>query len=230
MTVATIATIALTISLGNWQARRAQEKIDRQRLIDERAKASVAVIGAQPVDPSALQWRAVRVEGRFMSELTILLDNRVLRNQAGYHVYTPLAPIDGGPPVMVSRGWIAQGPSRAQSPAIITPTANVAIEGRAILWTDRVFELKNDAAEAPRGQRPVWQNVTQDRFSAATVLTLQPVILQQSSPLEDGLVREWPSPTSGIDKHRMYSMQWYSFAALALVLYVVLNLKRGGAR
>ena len=59
-------------------------------------------------------------------------------------------------------------------------------------------------------------------------LTLQPVVIQQTSDTSDGLAREWERPDTGVDRHRSYALQWYSFAALAAVLYVLLGFKRAG--
>jgi cytochrome oxidase assembly protein ShyY1 len=55
---------------------------------------------------------------------------------------------------------------------------------------------------------------------------LQPIVVQQTSDADDGLARDWPRPDAGVDKHRIYALQWYSFAALAAVLYVFLSFKR----
>ena len=46
------------------------------------------------------------------------------------------------------------------------------------------------------------------------------------SERDDGLVRDWPAPDFGVDKHRIYMVQWYSFAGLAIALWIVLNLRR----
>ena len=48
---------------------------------------------------------------------------------------------------------------------------------------------------------------------------LLPVVVEQTSAGEDGLVRRWPAPGAGADKHRIYMVQWYTFAALAAGLY-----------
>ena len=48
------------------------------------------------------------------------------------------------------------------------------------------------------------------------------------SPAPDGLLRSWPRPDAGIEKHESYALQWYSLAGLAVVLFVVLSFKRVG--
>jgi cytochrome oxidase assembly protein ShyY1 len=42
----------------------------------------------------------------------------------------------------------------------------------------------------------------------------------------DDLLREWPQPEFGIESHISYMVQWYSLAALAFVLWLVLNWRR----
>jgi cytochrome oxidase assembly protein ShyY1 len=42
----------------------------------------------------------------------------------------------------------------------------------------------------------------------------------------DGLLREWLRPDAGIEKHAAYALQWYSLAALAVVLAVVLSFRK----
>ena len=42
-------------------------------------------------------------------------------------------------------------------------------------------------------------------------------------------MRAWERPDTGVERHRSYAVQWYSFAALAAVLYVVLGFKRPAA-
>ena len=56
--------------------------------------------------------------------------------------------------------------------------------------------------------------------------------LQQTSAGHDGLVRDWPAPDAGIDRHRGYAFQWYALAALAagLTAWYVFNETRRARR
>jgi hypothetical protein len=79
------------------------------------------------------------------------------------------------------------------------------------------FELATEPATGP-----VWQNLDPARFIAATGVPVMPVMIEATAaPIgsegDDGLVRDWPAPDFGVDKHRIYSVQWYSFAGLAIV-------------
>ena len=46
-----------------------------------------------------------------------------------------------------------------------------------------------------------------------------PVVIEATEGAGEGLVREWPRPDTGAEKHRIYMMQWYAFAALAAGLW-----------
>jgi surfeit locus 1 family protein len=189
------AACAAGIALGLWQQRRAEEK---------------RALGAQQV--------RVEARGVFLPEHTILLDNKVRHQRAGYEVVTPLRTGEG--PVLVLRGWIAAGPSRDALPAVRTPAGEVRIEGVELRRVPLVMELAKPAAGKVR------QNLPIDSFAAETGLKLQARVIEQHSALDDGLLREWPRPETGAEKSAGYSLQWYSLAALAAVLTLVLSFRR----
>ena len=218
---AAAAFIALAISLGNWQARRAEEKLELGRLLDEGAKGPVLSVSSARMDASVLERRRVSARGRFVARAVLLLDNKVLHGAAGYHVLTPLK-LEGSEDlhVLVNRGWIAAG-ERSAPPAVPTPEAVQTIEGIAVTPSRRFFELAPEAASGP-----LRQNLVPEREEKRLGFLLQPFVIEQTSDARDGLVREWQRPDTGVDRHRSYALQWYSFAALAAVLYVALSFKR----
>ena len=84
------------------------------------------------------------------------------------------------------------------------------------------------AGSAPSG--PVRQNLDIAAFAAETGLQLEPLVIEQHSDSGDGLARDWPRADLGIERNESYALQWYSFAALAIVLAVVLSLRRDAPR
>ena len=221
--VAAAAFIALAISLGNWQARRAEEKLELGRRLDEGAKGPVLSVSSVRLDASAVERRRVSARGRFVARAVLLLDNKVLHGAAGYNVLTPLK-LEGGEDlhVLVNRGWIAAG-DRSRLPAVPTPEAVQTIEGIAVTPSRRFFELAPEAASGP-----LRQNLVPEREEKRLGLLLQTFVIEQTSDARDGLAREWQRPDTGVDRHHGYALQWYSFAALAAVLYVALSFKRAG--
>ena len=70
------------------------------------------------------------------------------------------------------------------------------------------------------------QNLDVAAFAAETKLRLEPLVIEQHSETADGRSRDWPRPDFGIEKHESYALQWYSFAVLAIILLIVLSLRR----
>jgi len=220
-TLATLFFLVLTVWLGNWQSGRAETKRALQARYDVAMRETPIHVGNTLLDRDSALHRRLEVRGVFEDAWTILLDNRVHEGVAGYHVLTPLR-IDGGQSaILVNRGWMPAGHSRDQVALPPTPHGEVSLEGMAVDPHSRYFEL---AHTPPQGR--VWQNLDFERYAASYGGTLQPVLLLQTSQAEDGLLRNWPRPDSGVSMHVSYAFQWYSLAITLAVLWLVLNLKR----
>lgn len=216
--VAGLAVLVVTLLLGNWQVRRAAEKADLQARIEAGAAAgTVPAAGAGDVE----EWRTVSLRGEWLAAQTIYLDNRVLRGRVGYHVLTPLRLAAGGDPVLVNRGWVAGTRDRRALPPVVSSAGPVELAGTVRVPEAHPFTL---ADEAGRGQ--VWQYLDLARYRESTGLPVRDWIVQQTSDAPDGLVRDWPRPDAGIDRHRGYAFQWYSLAGLSFVMTAAYVIRR----
>ena len=226
-TLATIVALTVFVSAGQWQQRRMHDMEALRAQFDAAAlQAPVALVALpESTDWNALRYRLVIAAGHYDAHRQVLVDNRIHDGHAGYHVITPLVLFDGRT-VLVNRGWAPQGATRAALPKVAPPAGAVTLHGRIALPAAGFFELAREPATGP-----VWQNLDPARFTAATGVAVMPVMIEATaapsgSERDDGLVRDWPAPDFGVDKHRIYSVQWYSFAGLAIVLWIVLNLRR----
>jgi len=218
--IATAAFVALTVALGNWQMRRAEEKLELGRKLEDAARNTMVSVPSAPMDAAAVEHRRVDARGHFVARATLFLDNKVMQGVAGYQVLTPLKLEGGEFHVLVNRGWIAAG-DRSRLPDVLVPEGLQTIQGTAVVPSRRFLEL---APEAVSG--PVRQNLVIEREEKRSGLKLQSFVIEQTSDAQDGLARAWERPDAGIDRHRSYALQWYLFAALAAILYVVLGFKR----
>jgi surfeit locus 1 family protein len=185
------------IALGNWQTRRAEEKRE---------------LGAR--------LERIAVDGEFVPQYTVYLDNKVRRGKPGYEVVTPLKLRGSLSHVLVNRGWVEAASTRDTLPEVPTPGGAVRIEGLSLDRLPRSLQLKEEAKSRVR------QNLDVDAYSAETGLRLQPRVIEQHSNTPDGLARDWPPHDAGIEKHEGYALQWYALAALAVVLAVVFSFRR----
>ncbi|MFM9885373.1 MAG: SURF1 family protein [Burkholderiales bacterium] len=220
-TIGTAAFCVATIAAGFWQIDRADQKFALQRAFDAARRADSIDLNRNPVHAEAIAWRPVRARGEFLAAATVYIDNRIHQGTAGFHVVTPLRLIDSRRVVLVNRGWMPIGPVRHE-PSIVPAESGISIvEGLLTLPHERPFELGTFDPTAR-----VWPNLTIERFTKSRGIAIEPFVVLQTSDAPDGLIRAWEPPTTGREKNQSYALQWFSFAALALVLYVVLNLRK----
>jgi len=161
----------------------------------------------------------VAVEGEFLPRHTIYLDNKTRRGQAGYEIVTPLKLRGSSSHVLVNRGWIDAGKTREILPEVRTPPGELRIEGIALDRLPRPMQLKQEKSR-------VRQSVDIAAYAAETGLQLEPRVIEQHSDSGDGLARDWAPHDAGAEKNRAYALQWYSLAALAVVLVLVLSFRK----
>jgi surfeit locus 1 family protein len=204
---------AAGIALGNWQARRADEKrVVRERL-EAALKSAPIEIPAAAIEAKPYVLKRVAARGHFVAEHTVYLQNRIRRGRVGYEVVTPIRLHDSPLHVLVNRGW-------SEAPRASTPPGEVRIEGIALERLPRMLQLK----EEPKSR--VRQNLNLAAYAAETGLRLHPLVIEQHSDTGDGLARDWPRPDAGIEKHQGYALQWYSLAVLAVALALVFSFRR----
>ncbi len=223
-TLGLIVLVAATVTLGNWQRHRAEEKQALRAQYELAAReppmSLLAATASAPTDAAALRFRRVRVSGEFDARAQVLIDNKIHAGQPGYHVVTPLR-LAGGPYVLVDRGWVGAGARRSELPKAPAPAGAVTVEGRINIPPARYLELRADGGDP--AARPVWQNLDIARIAAASRLPLLPFIVEQTDGAGDGLVRDWPAPDFGIEQHRSYMVQWYAFGFLGCMFWLGLN-------
>ena len=212
------AACAAGVALGNWQARRADEKRALGARLEQEMRSTPVELPSRMVGAEEFVLKHVAASGRFVPEHTVYLDNKVRRGRAGYEVVTPLRL--NGVHVLVNRGWLEAGRTRDALPEAATPAGPVRITGLALERLPHVLEAGRAASARVR------QNIDIGEFARESGLRLQPIVIEQHSALADGLLREWPRPDAGVEKHEMYTLQWYSLAGLAVVLFIVLSFRR----
>lgn len=221
-TLALLLLVAATVVLGNWQRHRAQDKQSLRDQYEAASRAAPFELGAAAAtvaaDPARLRFRAVRAQGIYDAAHQLMIDNKVHQGHPGFDVVTPLRLGDDTAYVLVDRGWVAQGPSRAVLPPAPPPSGTIVVEGRINLPPARYLELGADSDTGP-----IRQNLDIARIAAGSGLPLLPFIVEQTQDTGDGLVRDWPAPDFGIEQHKSYMVQWYSLAALGVALWLALN-------
>ncbi len=213
------------LALGFWQLQRAEEKRQLQLEYDRRAGEPPVEVAPSPQPAESLQFHRVRARGHYDPGYQVLLDNRVHRGQAGYHVVTPFKIEGGEVRLLVNRGWVPLGDDRQALPEVRVPEGLQEITGIATVPAEKVFSLGDPAPISPRWPQ-VWQHMDMRRYAALVPFPLQPVVVLLDAEVPGGYVREWQRLDSGIAVHQAYAVQWFALAAALLGGYLYFGLRR----
>ncbi len=225
-TLATLMVLPLLMSLGLWQANKAEQKQAMQDIFDKRGKSELVQMGTEAIDLQSMRFSRVIARGYYEPAYQILIDNQINKGRAGYHVITPLHISGSNMRVLVNRGWVAVGADRNILPMIDIPQGEVEVTGYAHDPTGKYWELGKPDSKLESWQI-VWQNLNIIRYKEAVTFSIHPIIiLLDPASSSDGFVRDWPRPDSRIDVHKGYAIQWYLLSIALFVIYLVTNLKK----
>jgi surfeit locus 1 family protein len=226
-TLLTIVLIALLISLGMWQLRRAGEK---RLLFDAFAAGTDATLPIDLGTPPVRRYQHVEAVGHYDETRQILIDNMVNGSSAGYFVITPFA-LTGGGWALVNRGWVPLGASRAERPAVAVGGGTRRLRGRADNMPRPGIQMGDRVELAPPypvvANFPTHAELARLLHESSWTAAADLLLLDPGEP--DGYVRNWSAPGIPPMRHIAYAVQWFALAATLLVIYIVTNLRVAAA-
>lgn len=211
----------LFATLGNWQINRATEKKALETQHQTAPSLSLKTAIAQQS-----RFAKVEVTGHFDTDRHFLLDNRILRGQAGVHVFTPFYTVSGTA-ILVNRGWLPLPADRKTMPGVPTPQHQVTLKGtlntlpvpgRILGPADR---LKNDKSP----QLVTYLNL--EDISASIGAPLENWVIQLSKDEAHGFDgREWKAVFLSSRRHQGYAFQWYALVAASIIMWLYLGFRK----
>ena len=222
-TLAVLIIAAGCVRLGVWQLDRLDQRRARNAMIEARLAAPILPVEAVLGDTAGREYRRVAVAGEPDSARSVVIAARYRRGSPGVHVMTPVR-LAGGAVIMLDRGWV---------PA---PDAATIDLGRVPAPpTGTVIGLVRRFAEAERTPRPATEDtlpterrrvvyrVSESAVAELVPYAIQPVYVQAlpaSGPPAVPIPPDPPELSAG--PHLSYAVQWFSFAAIALIGWAVL--------
>lgn len=215
--------------LGVWQLNRAAEKRALQAQLASQSGEPPLRLDAPNADIEPPRYRRVAVKGEYDAGRQFLLDNQIHGGKAGYHVLTPLRLQAADRAVLVNRGWIPAGPDRRRLPDLPIQMSKVELTG--VVERFPAVGLKLEGAEIPAPGWPATVQVPErealERRLGYRLLPYQ-VLLDQGAA--EGYARDWKPANVDPDKSTGYAFQWFSFAAIALGLFLRHGFRAGAAQ
>lgn len=225
-TLVTGCLLILLLSLGFWQLDRAAQKRALLTAYGDRPADAALQISPGFAPDSDWRYRRAEVVGRYIAERQFLLDNRVYQGRVGYHVLTPLRLAHADVAILVNRGWVPQGATRADLPALPVPAdERLHIEGLIDIPHDNVFVLGEGEDRDP-GWPKVLQQIRLELHAEQLGVHLLPMVLLLDEDQPGGFVRDWNPIVIGPERHVGYAVQWFALAAVLLVLYLWVNVRK----
>jgi surfeit locus 1 family protein len=219
--------VGLGCWLGVWQLGRAQTKLNWQADIAQKSampSLDGSFLGSaqdSPQNRAGLLHRPVHIEGEWLPQHTVYLDNRQMNARPGFYVLTPFKLHATGAVLVVQRGWVGRDfTDRTRLPPIQTPAGTVSLSGLIALPPSKLYALGEE------GQGVIRQNLDLQKFSSETGLPLLEISLVQQGLASEGLLREWPQAATGVEKHYGYAFQWFGLALLIALIYVWFQIVR----
>ncbi len=205
--------------LGWWQYHRHEAKAERNARLDAHYRADPVSLDSV-VTPRGLaledDWTRVTLTGTYVDG-PVYVRNRTNDKQAGYEVLWSMRDEDGGPEVVVDRGWVAVSTRGASALPAVTPapTGEVTVTG----WVRR-GEASRGRDEAPDQLASL--NLREAGEALGSPSVLPGYVLLESERLPDGTSPERPVPLGSPDRslgpHLAYAYQWWLTTVLGFVL------------
>ena len=221
--VLTVAGMALFARLGFWQLDRAEQKEELLAQYEAGQRTQIAIT-SENADTLA-RYQRVSVAGRYDPAHQILLDNMPSQaGRPGFRVLTPMQSPAGW--LLVDRGWLPLGATRAELPDVSVDAAERNITGTmdALPRAGITLDSAPVAANAP------WPRVLsfpkQADLEQQLGHELIPGVLLLDPSHPDGYERIWEAHLGfKPERHIGYAVQWFALAAAAALIFILLGFR-----
>ena len=221
LTLVLLVLATVFLRLGIWQTDR---KAEKQLLFEQFENAPY--LSLEEALQKQEQFARVEARGSYDPDRHVLLDNKIHNGRAGVHVLTPFS-LESGAQILVNRGWLPLAADRRSLPAVPTDGRDRTIRG--IL--NRPSSGGQRLGEADIVKRDNWpQLITyldMNSVGEALETSLEPWLVQldaeDASGFED---RQWQAAVMTPQVHGAYALQWFALAAAALVIWIILGIRR----
>lgn len=239
-TVVFLVLLPILLALGCWQLDRAAFKQAKAATIASRANLpplSQKKLTAQYLNHSQttadyrpLAYHRIVLFGHYDNQHQILLDNKIFNRRVGFDVLTPFILQNSQHAVLVNRGWIPKFTGKSQNhhlnhPTIKPVTEPQQIQGLIIPPPSKTFVLPH----TPRAIHWPWvvQAIDNKKISAALGYPVYSFTILLAPDNTHGFAyRGFTNPISP-QKHFGYAFQWFALALTLVIIYLVLNVRRG---
>jgi surfeit locus 1 family protein len=191
---AAVIVAAVCVRLGLWQLDRLEQRKVRNAIIAKGFNAPPTPLDSILRERPAARFRRVVLRGRWEYQQEEALMGRTHNGSPGVHLLTPVTVIPGDHRVLVNRGWV-------YSPDARTVDLSRWREGDTGEFVGYVDEVPKAVTQA----------------AAYDVYVVALADSSSASASSERPIRLNPPPFNALGPHLNYAVQWFSFAAIALI-------------
>lgn len=211
--VISLALAALFLRLGIWQLDRLAWRRGLNAEVASHITAPPVPVDQLPHDSAAMRYRRVQLTGTLDYANEIVITQRIRGGSPGVNLLTPLRIAGRDTAYLVNRGWVYspdgkdidrakwREPDIATVIAFALPAATIAANVAGVVSPKIMRSLDFDAVQ---------------KGMPYPIARVQLVQLGDTAPKGNVPPRlQPPAPDEG--PHKSYAIQWFSFAAIALI-------------
>lgn len=214
-----VAVSTACVFLGRWQWHRHVARDAAIRLVEQNYAADPVPLAELLPAPGAVLnpaavWRQATVTGTYDADATVLLRNRPVSSQPGFHVLVPLV-LDDGSVLVVDRGWVAWDDDASGEVSVPAPPA-----GEVVVTVHLRPDEPASARGAPVGQVQainVGQVLAAGGSGAESFGGYGAAV--REVPAAGTPLGELPAPSTDPGSHLSYAFQWWTFAVGSIAAF-----------
>lgn len=221
-----LALAAGCVRLGFWQLARLGERRAQNAEIASRMTGAPRELAAVMGDSATARYRNVQLAGRYDYGRELVLTSRARSGAPGVFVLTPVLTGDG-PPVLVNRGWAYAADGMTVDLDKWREGDSVVVQGFLEEFVPATGMVSTPSQ--PRGIRRLVRDSVEARLGerVAPFVVVQRLGGEQRDSITH--LMRLPAPQLNEGSHRSYAIQWFSFAAIALIGTAVVARRGRGA-
>lgn len=209
---------AVCISLGFWQLRRLAWRRALNAHIEHRLSEPAVTVDSLPRDSAGMHYRQVFVRGTYDYAHQIVLADRTRNGSPGVYIVTPVRIPGRDTALLVTRGWV-YAPDAVRADLAPWREADTVNAIGYALPLSVPYHGSPTLTERPGAYR--WLDLGALRTSIPYPVYPFSIVLEGDTTGNAVAAQHAPPrvPPPPLDEgpHRSYAIQWFSFAAIAIV-------------
>lgn len=238
VTLAAVVIAGVCVRLGFWQLDRLDQRRERNAAVAAATSLPVLDLSGDSLvavmrRPDLYRYRRARARGAYDAAGDFLLRGRALEGRPGVHLVTPLRIAGTDTAVLVLRGWLRSPDAATADPRPYADPGPREVEGilQPLATAGGALPVREEVNGA---MVTTYQRIDPRALRGSISYPLLPVYLQllpvAGAPAPPAApaaaLQRVPLPPMDEGPHLGYAIQWFGFAAVAVLGMVVVLVKQ----